>query len=82
MVEVSESGRSESVQDGQETQGSGKGKRNTDPNRLVDPNINNLKDTEPEFYQAMLNGMAMELCNKMKHWEERIKKARKEYEKR
>lgn len=75
-------GGSESVQDSQETQEAGKGKRNTDPHRLVDTNINKLKDSEPEFYQAMLMGMAQEMCNKSKKGTENLKRIRKEYERR
>ena len=45
-------------------------------------NVNSLSKDEPEFYNAMLNSMAMELCNKMKAWDERIKKAKKEHERR
>lgn len=42
--------------------------------------LQDLKEKAPEVWQKMLEGIAMNICNEMRHHEERIKKLRREYE--
>ena len=37
--------------------------------------LSNLKDQAPKLYNAMLMGIATNICNQMQHAQERIKKA-------
>lgn len=66
----------------QESSGPDKGGPSAQPTKRYIANMEQLRTEEPELYNLMMNSMAQDMCKKMKEADDRIKKARKEYEKR
>jgi len=48
----------------------------------VSNNMSSIKDESPEFFEMLLESMAMEICKKMEQGQKRIAKARKDAERR